>query len=64
MMNQSALDKIGGGEAIFPQLHWLGINLVGNSMALLQFLIILAETYPIETDEERWQVYLLTKCWN
>jgi len=57
-MHQSTLNKIGGGNPVFP------INLSGRSLPVLQFLIMLDETWPMETDKDWWTLYLATKWWN
>lgn len=57
-MYQSTLNKIGGGNPVFP------ISLYGRSLPVLQFIIMLDETWPIETDKNWWTLYLSTKCWN
>jgi len=36
----------------------------GKATKVLGFIDMMAKTWPIETDEEWWQVYLATKCWN
>ena len=57
-MPESKLAEIGGPNPVFP------INLKGQAIPLLQFLIMLGETWPVETDKEWWQVHLATMCWN
>ena len=57
-MLKSRLDEQGGENPVLP------IGIEGASMAILKFIVMLADTWPIETDEEWWAMYLATKWWN
>ena len=49
---------------IYPESPMPPCKLYGKAGSVVGFLATLGSTWPMETDPEWWQVYVMTMCWN